>query len=139
MNFFRAAAVLALLVAFGAGCSLAYTYYQDRVELKFARQALACMQCTTAKKAAEAKWQQVQSQVQLLRSRGKHHQAEVIERAHAGERPVNVESPCEACYLSGPDYKTSEWIVMVSVIASLALFGAAHKLPTTAAANRELG
>ena len=125
MNAMKSAAVVALLVTLVAVGYLCVTFYQEKVDLKFQIEALSCASCTTAKEAAVANWNYVQSRIELLKTQGKDREALQFEREHAGERPVNTDLPCPTCNLPGPDYMTPGAVAIVGLIVSLALFGAA--------------
>jgi hypothetical protein len=127
MNPTKAAAVLALIVTVVALGFMCVTLYQEKVELKFALEAMGCASCVTAKEAIAANWRAVQSQIELLKAQGKDQEALNFERQHAGEQPVNTDLPCPTCDLPGPNYTTPGAVVIVGLIVSLALFGAAKR------------
>jgi polyferredoxin len=125
MNPTKAAAILALIVTLVAVGFMCVTLYQEKVELKFALEAMGCAKCVSAKEAAVANWHYVQSQIELLKAQGKDREALKFEREHAGERPVNSDLPCPTCDLPGPNYATPGAVAIVGLIVSLALFGVA--------------
>jgi polyferredoxin len=125
MNPTKAAAILALIVTLVAVGFMCVTLYQEKVELKFALEAMGCASCVSGKEAVVANWRYVQSHIELLKAQGKDREALNFEREHAGERPINTDLPCPTCDLPGPDYTTPGAVAVVGLIVSLALFGAA--------------
>jgi hypothetical protein len=125
MNPTKAAAILALIVTLVAVGFMCITLYQEKVELKFALEALRCASCVTGKEAAAANWRAVRSQTDLLKAQGKDREALKFEREHEGEKPINGDLPCPTCDLPGPNYTTPGAVAVVGLIVSLALFGAA--------------
>ncbi len=125
MNPTKAAAILALIVTLAAAGDLLYVLYQDKVELKFVNEALDCLACKSAKNAAVANWEYVESKIELLDAQHRYAEEAAFKKQHAGEQPVNTDLPCSSCDLPGPDYTTPGAVAVVGLIVSLALFGAA--------------
>jgi hypothetical protein len=121
MNPTKTAAILA------AAGDLLYVLYQEKVELKFALEALDCANCRTAKNAAVANWGYVQSEIELLDQQHKYAEEAAFQKKHAGEEPVNTDLPCPNCDTPDPDYTAPGAIAIVGLLTSLALFGAAKK------------
>jgi len=94
MNPTKAAAILALIVTLAAAGDLLYVQYQEKVELKFALEALDCAKCRSAKSAAVANWEYVESEIELLDQQQKYAEEAAFQKQHAGERPVNTDLPC---------------------------------------------
>jgi len=121
----KAAAILALVVTLlAAGCLV---YEATVIRDGYRSSVSACMSCTTAKEAATANWEYVQSQVQLLKAQGKNREAEKFAQDHAGDRPVNTDVPCSDCNTPAPDYTAAGAVTIVGLIASVALFGVKPK------------
>jgi hypothetical protein len=68
----------------------AYSLYQNIVNLKSEIDALGEASSKTAREAASANWEWVQSYVELLKAQGKFADAKVAESAHAGEKPERL-------------------------------------------------
>jgi hypothetical protein len=130
MNPTRAAATIALIVTLVAAGYLCVILYQDKVEMKFQIEALHCASCISAKEAAVANWNYVQSYIELLQAQGKDREALKFARDHAGEKPVNSEVPCPDCDLHSADYTTPGAVALVGLLISLTLFGVAGKQRT---------
>ena len=130
MNPTKAAAAIALIVTVVAAGYLCVTFYDDKVALKYQIEALHCASCMSAKEAAVANWNAVQSHIELLQAQGKDREALKFAQDHAGEKPVNTDVPCPNCDLPSPDYTTPGAVVVIGLIVSLTLFGVAGKQRT---------
>ncbi|MFI5102553.1 MAG: hypothetical protein ACHP9V_04180 [Terriglobales bacterium] len=122
MSLTKAVAVVTLIVTLIAAGYLIYESTVVRARYKAA--SSACMTCTVLKEAVAANWRLVESSIELLKSKGKYREAEKFAREHAGEKPINVDAPCEGCEIPAPDYDTPTAVTAVGLIASAVLFGA---------------
>lgn len=68
----------------------AYTLYQNIANLKAEIDALGTASEKTAREAAAANWEYVQSYGELLKAQGKFAEAEAFIQAHAGEKPLHL-------------------------------------------------
>ncbi len=71
-----------------------------------------------------ANWREVESNIALLKAKGKHREAEKFAREHAGEKPLDMDIPCMDCETPAPDYTMPSAIAGLGLIASALLFGA---------------
>jgi hypothetical protein len=118
----KAAAILILVIALSAA---GYLIYQSTlVRSRYNEAALNCRDCTAVKEAFADNWKTVESNVELLKSKGKYREAEKYAKQHAMEKPVEIEVPCVDCDTPAPEYSTSSAIAVVGLILSTLLFGA---------------
>jgi len=122
MNLVKIAAIIALMVALAAAVYLGYESTVVRERYKAAN--LACRNCTAVKEAVAANWRVVESNIELLKAKGKHREAEKFARDHAGEKPLDIDVPCSDCDIPAPDYSMPSAVAAVGLIASRVLFGA---------------
>jgi len=70
VNPTKAAATIALIVTVIAAGYLCVTFYEDKVLRNNQIEALHCASCISAKEAAIANWNYVQSHIELLQAQG---------------------------------------------------------------------
>jgi hypothetical protein len=118
----KAAAILALMIALAAA---GYLIYQSTViRSRYNDAALNCRDCTAVKEAIAANWKTVESNIELLKSKGKNREAEKYAKQHAIEKPVEVDVPCTDCETPAPEYSTSSAVAVSGLILAMVLFGA---------------
>jgi hypothetical protein len=118
----KGAAILSLLIALAAA---GYLIYQSTViRTRYNEAALNCRDCTAVKEAFAANWKIVESNVELLKSKGKEREAEKYAKEHAIEKPVEVDVPCSDCDIPVPEYSTPSAVAVSGLILALVLFGA---------------
>jgi hypothetical protein len=118
----KAAAILALLIALAA---TGYLIYQSTIiRNRYNEAALNCRDCTAVKEAFASNWKTVESNIELLKSKGKNREAEKYAKEHAIEKPVDVDIPCSDCDTPAPEYSTPSAIAVSGLILSMVLFGA---------------
>jgi hypothetical protein len=118
----KGAAILSLLIALAAA---GYLIYQSTViRTRYNEAALNCRDCTAVKEAFAANWKIVESNVELLKSKGKEREAEKYAKEHAIEKPVEVDVPCSDCDIPAPEYSTPSAVAVSGLILALVLFGA---------------
>jgi len=122
MSLTKAAAVITLIVTLTAAGYLVYESTMVRARYKAA--SSACMTCTVLKEAVAANWRLVESNIESLKAKRKYREAERFAQEHAGEKPINVDAPCEGCETPAPDYNMPSAVTVVGLIASAVLFGA---------------
>jgi hypothetical protein len=123
MNPTKAAAILTLIVAIGAA---GYLIYQATVvRAKYEADVVSVAACATKREATTANWEEVQSKIELLKAQGKYKEALDFAKQHAEEKPFFVGECGQSLDLQPPTYALPAGISVVSLIASLALFGAA--------------
>jgi len=118
----KAAAILALGIALAAA---AYLIYQSTViRNRYNEAVLNCRDCTAVKEAFASNWKTVESNIALLKSKGKNREAEKYAKEHAIEKPVDVDVPCSDCDIPAPEYSTPGAIAVSGLILAMVLFGA---------------
>src|ERR1700690_1541150 len=118
----KAAAILSLLIALTAA---GYLIYQSTViRNRYNEAVLNCRDCIAVKEAFAANWKTIESNVELLKSKGKNREAEKYAKEHAREKPVDVDVPCLDCETSAPEYSTAGAVAVSGFILATVLFGA---------------
>ena len=118
----KAAAIISLMIALAAA---GYLIYESTViRNRYNEAVLSCKDCTAVKEAVAANWKAVESNIELLKSKGKYREAAKYAKEHAIEKPVEVDVPCVDCDTPAPDYSTPSAIAVSGLILSTVLFGA---------------
>jgi hypothetical protein len=122
MNPTKVAAILALLVAIGAASDLIYQLAV--VEPEHRKYALTVYDCQIKEINVEQEWKIIQLHIQKLRAEGRDREASKYELQHLGDEPTHIGCGDPELFPS-PSYGIPSGIAIISLIASLALFGAA--------------
>ena len=118
----KAAAIFALGIALAAA---AYLIYQaTTIRNRYNEAVLNCRDCTAVKEAFAANWKTIESNIELLKSKGRKREAEKYAKEHAREKPVDVDVPCSDCDIPAPEYSTSGAVAVSGLILAMVLFGA---------------
>src|ERR1035438_8618330 len=118
----KAAATISLMIALAAA---GYLIYESTViRNRYNEAVLNCRDCTAVKEAFAANWKEVESNIELLKSKGKNREAEKYAKEHAREKPVDVDVPCSDCDTPAPDYATPSAVTVSGLILAMVLFGA---------------
>jgi hypothetical protein len=128
VNPTKAAAIIALVVTIAAGIYLGYEVVV--VQPEYQSQEARFYDCQIKREATLRNWQNVEDQATLYRAQGQDRKAEAFEKKHAGERPVFIGECSDIFDVEKPAYAVPLAILVVGLITSLALFGAAKKSAT---------
>jgi len=125
MNPTKVAAILSLIVTL---CAAGYLLYQfAMVRPHYNADVSDYTSCKAGREAALTNWDNVQSQIELLKTQGKYQEAIAYIKKHENERPMFIGECGQFLDLQQPTYSSPAAIAVVGLIASLALFGGATR------------